>query len=183
MLGFIDYLVGNWTVSGCVGVEKRFSHVKKSKIDKKSDKEVVEHVLTIGLKFFDKDNNLLRSESIKFVNNVLNGSDKKNKLINISGDELENKFMFAKEEILNVINTEYRGKIDEINSKMSDLMSYYDRDGVAINKEFKGERIDIVPNDAGKKKTMRTKGTNKKEIKIEKLGVDVKKTNKKQFDM
>jgi len=62
-------------------------------------------------------------------------------------------------------------------------MSYYDRDGVAINKEFKGERIDIVSNDAGKKKTMRTKRAGEKEIKIEKLGVDVKKTNKKQFDM
>ena len=172
MNGFIDYLVGNWEVNGCVGIEKRFGHMKKIKIDKKSDTEIVQHILAVGLKFFDKDNNLLKSESVKFVNNTLNANDKKKKLINISGDELENKFMFAKNDILNVINGEYRDKINEINLKLSDLMSYYDKDSVVTNKEFKGERVEI------NKRT-------KKDIAIDKKIVDDsnKNKNKKQFEM
>ena len=102
MNSFVDYLTSNWEVEGCVGVEKRYTHDLKMKTDKKSDKEVVEHTVGVGLKFYDKDNKMLMSESIKFVNNVLNGVSKK-KIINIAPAELENRFMAAKREIAGVI--------------------------------------------------------------------------------
>ena len=142
MKSFVDYLVGNWEVNGCVSIEKKFSHVRKVGLDKKTERERVNHIVNVGLRFFDKDNKLLKSESVKFENNLLCNASKK-KLINISDEELNNRFMSAKGEIIGIIRYGYDQKIIEIDSKVNDLMSYVDNESVVIPAEFKGEHIEL----------------------------------------
>ena len=175
MNAFVDYLVSNWEVNGCVGIEKRFGHIKKIKTEKKTGDEMVEHIVTVGLKWYDKDNRLLMSDGVKFVNNILNENDKKKKLIKISGDELENRFMVAKNDILDVIREEYQEKINDINGKMKDLNGYFDKDGVAMSREFRGEHVEMNKKNVKKNKN--------KEITLVKIDKSVEKKIKKAFDM
>ena len=149
MNSFVEYLVSNWNVGGCVSIEKRYTHDMKMRVDKKSEEEIVEHVVNVGLKFYDKDNKLLQSESIKFVNNVLNGISKK-KIINIAPSELENKFMAAKTEIAEVIMEEYYEKLEVLNGKVRMLKSYCDVDSLGCTGVFRGERIEIAKKGAMK---------------------------------
>lgn len=142
MIGFADYLVSNWIVDTCVGIEKKYSHSMKVSVDKKTEREKVDHNIVIGLKFYNKDNVLLKSESIKFVNNELCTASKK-KMVNISPDELTNRFMNAKREIVGWIMNDYRIKIGEIEMKVHNLSEYEDVDSLGCNAEFKGERIEL----------------------------------------
>ena len=174
MNGFVDFLVSNWDVNGCVGIEKKFGHSRKFKTDKKSDVETVEHIVTVGLKWFDKDNRLLFSDGIKFVNNLLSKNEKK-KLHRISGDELENKFMVAKNDILDVILDEYLRKILELNDKKYALVGYRNEDKVGTSREFSGEHVEIVGGKTSGKKSG-------KKIEIIQVGTVGKKV-KKEFDM
>ena len=139
---FEEYLTSNWTVEGAVGIEKKYSHSLKKGVDKKTEREILNHNVVIGLKYFDKNNVLLKSESIKFVNNELCTASKK-KLINIAPAELTNRFMAGKQEIVERIMYEYDNKKYEIVEKMKDLMNYSDTDSVGCNAEFKGERVEI----------------------------------------
>ena len=180
---FTSYLIGNWKVDGTVGVEKRFAHVRKIGFDKKLEKERIDHVIMVGLKYFDKDNNCLNSVGVKFVNNSLNVGSKK-KLINISGDELENRFMVAREAILDVVEAEYREKINEFNGKVNDVNDYREKDRIGCNKEFLGPRVRLI--EARKKREAK----NGKDVVIEKNeivedagNVISNKKQKKEFDM
>ena len=138
---FNDYLVSNWSVDGAASIEKKYSHSVKVSVDKKSQRERKNHGVLISLKWFDKDNKLLMNDSVKFVNNLVNAPTKK-KLNNISSDELENMFMRAKPEILNVIKEDYLEKMAELDYKLGELDSYYDFNTPGCNKEFKGEHIE-----------------------------------------
>ena len=173
---FNNYLVSNWKIDGTVGVEKRYVHVRKIGFDKKLERERVDHIVSVGLKYYDKDNLCLGTYSVKFINNCLNNGSKK-KLINISGDELENRFMVAREMILNVVESEYREKINEINGKVSDLNDYRDKDRIGCNKEFSGPRVRLL--ESRKKRDAELKKN--KEIIVEKSAGNEK--NKKEFDM
>ena len=139
---FEEYLTSNWKVEGCVGIEKKYSHSLKRGVDKKTEREMINHNVVIGLKYFDKDNVLLKSVSVKFVNNELCTPSMK-KLVNIAPAELTNRFMTAKREIIERIMEEYDYKRNEIVEKMKDLMNYSDDDSVGCNSEFKGERIEV----------------------------------------
>jgi len=145
---FSEYLFSNWSVDGVGSIMEKFTHsvvisvVKGPKGSACPDRERKDHVLLIGLKWFDRKHKLLASESIKFVNNLLNAPSKK-KLNNISSDELENMFMRAKPEILNVIKEDYTKKMEELDYKLGELDSYYDFDTPGCNKEFKGEHIEV----------------------------------------
>ena len=140
---FNEYLFSNWSVDGVGSIMEKFTHSVVVSVDKKSKLERKDHFLVIGLKWFDKDNKLLMSDSIKFVNNLLNAPSKK-KLENISTEELENMFMRAKPEILNLIKEDYMEKMAELDYKLGELESYYDFDTPGCNKEFKGEHIQLV---------------------------------------
>ena len=174
---FNNYLVSNWKVDGTVGVEKRFVHVRKIGFDKKLERERVDHIISVGLKYYDKDNLCLGTYSVKFVNNSLNNGSKK-KLINISSDELENRFMVAREMILNIVEAEYREKINELNGKVNDVNDYRDKDRIGCSKEFSGPRVRLL--ESRKKRDAELKKN--KEIVVEKSVSDEKKS-KKDFDM
>ena len=149
---FVQYLVGNYNVEGCTSIEKRYTHSMKITIDK-SENERIDHSVGVALRFFDKDNELLLSDSIKFVNNLLTAASKK-KLKNISDKELENRFMRAKNSILNIIKDGYMDKITDLNVKIGELHRYLGKDTVGCNAEFSGEHIELKETERKKNKAV-----------------------------
>ena len=103
------------------------------------------HTVNVDVKLFDKDLNLLKSDSLKFVNNVLN-KKKAESLVNISPDELENRFNAARRAIVSEIQSEYMKKKRDIENKIDSLMMYENvgvKDHDVISSEYKGELIQM----------------------------------------
>ena len=153
MKAFKDYIIEEYkgTAENYVAVEFRFSHtvsekVNKAKVEGETMKVVKVDSIKVTIRFYDKDMQLLSSRMLTFENNEVPKSISK-KLINISPDELTNKFMSAKEEICNVILNEYKARREECSNKMTCLLEYLNTVG---NKndvtpgEFKGESIQVV---------------------------------------
>lgn len=144
MEDFKQYLISEYkrTVGEYSAIDWRFTHNLTTKVDKKTNITLNNHSISINIKFYDKEMKLLYSTFIKFVNNELNNQNA-NKLVNISPAELNNKFMFAKPDIVKVIIDEYNNKQNEIYSKISNLKDYCECESIATSKEFKGELIQI----------------------------------------
>ena len=70
MLAFKDYVVNEYNVENHASTSFKFSHSLKTSIDKKTNKIMNNHTINVDIKLFDKDLNLLKSDSLKFVNNV-----------------------------------------------------------------------------------------------------------------
>ncbi len=145
MLAFKEYLIEEYKTQAkqYAAVEFKFTHSTNVKTDKRSGCVLKNDIVKVAVRFVDKDMNTLFSGNIAFVNNVI--EKKKEKcLINISPKELNNKFAFAKREILETIMNEYCEKRDELNRKINSLQSYYGNDGDIIDRRVKGESIRIV---------------------------------------
>ena len=145
MLAFKDYVVNEYKVENHTSSSFKFSHSLKTSIDKKTNKIMNNHTINVDIKLFDKDLNLLKSDSLKFVNNVLN-KKKAESLVNISPDELENRFNAARREIVCEIQTEYLKKKRDIENKIDSLMLYENvgvKDHDVISSEYKGELIQM----------------------------------------
>ena len=95
--------------------------------------------------------NVLLNNTITFENNVIPKSKEKS-FINISPKELNNKFVFAKSEIVKTIMNEYNEKRDEINTKINDLKKYLGNEGDIITPKMKGETVKI--DDSNKKEIL-----------------------------
>ena len=146
MNDFKNYLISEFKdrSKDFVAVDIKFSHSLTIKFDKKSNKTLKKNIIKVSIKFFNKDLKLLYNDSIQFENNLIPKS-KSETLINISPKELENKFAFAKKEIIEEIFKELKEKRDELDLKIENLNEYLGKDGIIPN-EFKGEDINIVDN-------------------------------------
>ena len=125
---FEQYVISEFKVYNQAAVEIKYTH----------------NMITMNLKFYDKNVKLLKTCTLKFLNNVIAPSYAK-KLININPGELNNKFMSAKEDIIKVIHAEYEEKMNEIVEKMNQLKQY----GVkqfGIEDKFRGELVKPVEN-------------------------------------
>ena len=161
MKAFKDYVIEefNGTAEGYVATEFRFSHSVSNRVmkrEKKDDPVTVMQIdsVKVNVKFYDKDMKLLCSKLLTSENNELPKSISK-KLVNISPDELVNKFMAAKGEICNSIMNEYKNKRQEYGDKLSNLNAYINSSGNKNDvtpQEFKGESITIVDESEPKKK-------------------------------
>jgi hypothetical protein len=135
---FEQYVISEFKVDNQAAVEIKYTHNVSIK------KAVINHMITMNLKFYDKNVKLLKTCTLKFLNNVIAPSYAK-KLININPGELNNKFMSAKEDIIKVIHAEYEEKMNEIVEKMNQLKQY----GVkqfGIEDKFRGELVKPVEN-------------------------------------
>ena len=142
------YLVDEFKnrAKGYVAVEFKFSHNVNVRIDKKSKTPLKIDVIKVSLRFVDKAMNTLLSSNIVFENNAIPKSKEK-QFINISPKELNNKFCFAKHEIIRTIMNEYISKRDELISKIDSLKSYAGNDNDIIDSKFKGQIVNIVDSD------------------------------------
>ena len=82
----------------------------------------VNDVITMNIKIYDDNMNLLDSKSIKFINDKLAKPCEK-KLVNIDVNELNNLFTKALDDIKNEIAKEYNAKINEFKAKLECLCS------------------------------------------------------------
>ena len=142
------YLVDEFKnrAKGYVAVEFKFSHNVNVRIDKKSKIPLKIDVIKVSLRFVDKAMNTLLSSNIVFENNAI-PKNKEKQFINISPKELNNKFCFAKHEIIRTIMNEYISKRDELIAKIDSLKSYAGNDNDIIDSKFKGQIVDIVDSD------------------------------------
>ena len=142
------YLVDEFKnrAKGYVAVEFKFSHNVNVRNDKKSKIPLKIDVIKVSLRFVDKAMNTLLSSNIVFENNAIPKSKEK-QFINISPKELNNKFCFAKHEIIRTIMNEYISKRDELIAKIDSLKSYSGNDNDIIDSKFKGQIVDIVDSD------------------------------------
>ena len=154
MEAFEQYLLQEHKDIDYDAVSFKYSHNTSIKVDKKSNIPVKNHTISVNIKLYDKNVNLIKSVNIKFVNNILAKVCEK-KLINIAPSELNNKFMAAKGEIIRAIHDELAIKYNKIKSKINELNDYRGKpndsstkgagiNAIAINDEFKGEQIDVV---------------------------------------
>ena len=87
-----------------------------------SNKGVLNDVITMNIKIYDDNMNLLDSKAIKFINYKLAKPCEK-KLVNIDVNELNNLFTKALDDIKNEIAKEYNAKINEFKAKLECLCS------------------------------------------------------------
>ena len=80
----------------------------------------VNDVITMNIKIYDDNMNLLDSKAIKFINDKLAKPCEK-KLVNIDVNELNNLFTKALDDIKNEIAKEYNAKINEFKAKLECL--------------------------------------------------------------
>lgn len=145
MESFKDYVVSEFNVDGTTSILFKFSHSLSVKIDKKTKNPLNNHTINVVVQFYDRNLTLLRRETLKFVNNVLNKKDAE-RLVKIAPKELENRFNFARRAIVSIIQDEYIEKINDINDKLNALRLY---ENVEVNSnnvipsEFKGELVQI----------------------------------------
>ena len=120
MLAFKHYVINEYKIEDIASVSFKFSHSLTTSIDKKTNEVMNKHAINVAVKFFDKDLHLLHSDTLKFVNNVLN-KKKADSLVNISPKELENRFNEARREIVAEIQKEYLEKRNDIDEKINSL--------------------------------------------------------------
>lgn len=78
--------------------------------------------ITITLKFYDRNNELLNSKSIKFTNNQLSKSQQK-LFKNISYKEIENNFLYARDYILSELISKNNDEIVRMKTENEGLQS------------------------------------------------------------
>ena len=95
-----------------------------------SNKGVLNDVITMNIKIYDDNMNLLDSKAIKFINYKLAKPCEK-KLVNIDVNELNVLFTKALDDIKNEIAKEYNAKINEFKAKLECLCSKNVRNGLS----------------------------------------------------
>ena len=95
-----------------------------------SNKGVLNDVITMNIKIYDDNMNLLNSKAIKFINYKLAKPCEK-KLVNIDVNELNNLFTKALDDIKNEIAKEYNAKINEFKAKLECLCLKNVRNGLS----------------------------------------------------
>ena len=95
-----------------------------------SNKGVLNDVITMNIKIYDDNMNLLDSKAIKFINYKLAKPCEK-KLVNIDVNELNVLFTKALDDIKNEIAKEYNAKINEFKAKLECLCLKNVRNGLS----------------------------------------------------
>lgn len=137
---FETYVINEFKVDTQAAIEIKYSY--SCKIDKFMVKN---HTITMSLKFYNEDAKLLKSSMLKFVNNNLPKLYEK-KLITINPGELNNKFLAAKKEIIDIIRGEYEGEITKINMFLKDLKEY-NTSMIDVDDQFRREIVNIAVSD------------------------------------
>lgn len=135
---FEQYLLSEYNLPSTVVCNKLiYSYTTKNKVDKKTNRPLINNIINIKIDSYDDKHNLICHHSETIIDGNIYRT-KQNKLINISPDELNNKFSFAKSSIINVIKSDYQNKLNDIQDKIKELDSYCHADGI-IPTEFVNE--------------------------------------------
>ena len=139
MEDFINYLLKEYQLPAeCVCHKVAFNHSAKTKVDKLSKVPITNNIITVKIECFDKDHKSILAQSERFINGQIQRS-KFRKLVNISPDELNNKFGVAKGFICNEINKSLNEKLKDLNEEMTELKTYCGNVNTIIPTEFVNE--------------------------------------------
>ena len=146
MNAFESYLLNEYQLPSNVCCNKfTYTHSTKRKVDKSSKIPLINNVINVRVESYDDKHNLISTHTEKFIDGCINRSKQK-KLINISPDELNNRFGAAKVNIVQQINAEYSVKLNEIQEKINELNSYCKSNGVIPNRFVNEPKIADKPN-------------------------------------
>ena len=141
MQSFESYLLSEYQLSNEVVCNKfSYTHSVKQKLDKKSSVPIVNNIINVHIESYDEKHNLIAAHSEKFVDGVIKRGKNK-KLINISPDELNNRFSTAKSSIISLILHEYNTKLNDLQLKIKDLNKYAGPINNIIPMEFVNEPL------------------------------------------
>ena len=93
------------------------------KLDKTTKNPIKQYNIFVNVKFYDNNLKILQSLNLKFINDKLNKTSA-NKLHNIKSDDLNNKFILAKSDIVDNIRGELTMKIDKFKLKLNEINEY-----------------------------------------------------------
>lgn len=151
MEAFIDYLLKEYQLPADVVCNKiDYTYSSQNKIDKKTHIPITNHIITVKIESYDKSHNKLATNTERFINGKISRSKTK-KLINISPDELNNKFGVAKPFICAHIQKTNSDKVKELNDVINDLKQYTGNEMSVIPTEFINEPS-ITPSEPIKNK-------------------------------
>jgi len=147
MNAFESYLLSEYKLPSNVCCNKfTYTHSTKQKIDKDSNRPIINNIITVKIESYDDKHNLISSHTEKFIDGHIYRA-KQNKLINISPNELNNKFGFAKSHIIGVIVADLNNKLHEIQNKIDEINTYHHVSAVIpnefINEPLIGEKTEI----------------------------------------
>ena len=152
MDAFEEYLLREYQpLSNAVCNKFTFTHSTKRKIDKTSQVPVINNIINVKIESYDEKHNLIATHCEKFIDGHISRT-KQNKLINISPDELNNRFGAAKLQISQTINAEYTNKLNDIQEKINELNSYVKSNGVIPNQFINEPQIAAKSNEEPAKK-------------------------------
>jgi hypothetical protein len=130
---FESYLISNWP-SDHVAVDIKYSHMKKERFDKIKRIVLFDNIVTISLKYLDKDANVTDKHMVKMINDEIS---KPKEMINISPDELNNKFCAARRDIIKDLIHQNEEKSDDIMKVIQSLSEYLGEENEVIPEQFK----------------------------------------------
>ena len=150
MNAFESYLLKEYQLNQNVVCNKfTYTHSTKQKIDKTSKRPLINNIINVKIESYDDKHNLLGSHTEKFIDGKIHRT-KQNKLVNISPDELNNKFGFAKSSIVQIIVSDYQSKLHEIQNKIDEINAYQHTSHVIpnefINEPTIAEKTDLPKN-------------------------------------
>ena len=134
MNAFESFLLSEYQLPSNVCCNKfTYSHSTRNKIDKPSNRPIVNNIINVKIDSYDDKHNLIATHVEKFIDGQIQRK-KNNKLINISPAELNNRFAAAKQSIVNQIIAEYNVKLNEIQDKINEVNRYCKSNGVIPNR-------------------------------------------------
>ena len=132
MQAFEDYIKSNYKIPNTTSCGITYNYTTRNTQDKKSKVYIKNHVITMKLTWFDKDNKQLYSERIVFQNDTLTKASEKH-CHTISPTEVTNQFRVAKPYIIQTLIKIKQTKLESL---------YYD---IALLNEYNGVNNDIIP--------------------------------------
>lgn len=123
MLNLEAYVESEYNVPEAVCIKTNYSYSSNVAIDKKSNRPIQHHTITMKTIFYDRKANVILSKSIIFKDdNITKAQDKSFRTIN--GKDLINKFRVAKPEIIMKLIRDSQQKIENEQAIIGKLNEY-----------------------------------------------------------
>lgn len=120
MQEFEQYVKSNWNVPEATSCGITYTHTVRM------TKKVVNHSINLTISWRDKDNNLIKTEKLAFLNDDMSKTYDK-KMFTINRKELVNKFRLAKTAIVHKIIAEKQAKAMILQDEIASLTNYIGR--------------------------------------------------------
>ena len=120
MQEFEQYVKSNWNVPEATSCGITYTHSVRTA------KKVINHSINLTISWRDKDNNLIKTEKLAFVNDDMSKTYDK-KMFTINRKELVNKFRLAKTAIVHKIIAEKQAKAMVLQDEIASLENYIGR--------------------------------------------------------